>query len=184
MDKLSITQHSHAGFILIEAIIIISIVCILLTTGIPSFKTTIQNNRMAASRNSITTHLNLARSEAVKRNIGIILCPSQDGLSCWDSMIWDEGFILLVDSNNSRQYEPGEQILRYNSRSNASIRISTSTGRRKVVYNQYGFASGYNLTFTFCDLNDLTEPKAVIVSNSGRARLSSTASNGGPLNCG
>ncbi len=183
MNNLSITPHRHAGFTLMEAIITVSITCILLAAGIPSFKATIQNSRMAASRNSITTHLNLARSEAVKRHIGIVLCPSQDGLSCRSSMIWDEGFILFVDKNGSRQLELGEQILRYIHKTHNSIRISTTTGRRKVVYNTLGFASGYNLTFTFCDTNDQIAPRAVIVSNSGRTRLSSTKSDGSQLNC-
>lgn len=183
MNTPCIIQRSHAGFTAIEAIITTSIVCILLAFGIPSFKTITQNNRMAAARNSITTHLNLARSEAVKRNIGVILCPSQNGQGCGNSTIWSEGFILFADKNSSRQFEPGEQILRYIDKTYDSIRISTTTGRRKVVYNPLGFASGYNLTITFCDTNNQTDPKAVIVSNSGRTRLSSTKPDGSQLDC-
>mgnify|MGYP001328648983 CR=1 FL=1 len=177
------TGRRHAGFTAIELLTTAAVLCILLTLGIPVFKAAIQNNRMSAARNSITTHLNLARSEAVKRGIGMVLCPSISGSSCRSSTIWSNGFMLFVDSNGSRQYEPGEQILRYIDPGSANIRISSSTGRRKVVYNQYGFASGYNLTFTFCEVNNLVEPRAVIVSSSGRARLSATAANGDPLNC-
>jgi len=183
MNNLSISPRSRTGFTLLEAIITIAVVCILLAAGVPSFTTIIQNNRMAASRNSITTHLNLARSEAVKRKKGIILCPSEDGLSCRNSMIWDEGLIMFVDENSSRTFNLGEQILRHIDNSQDAIRLSTTTGRRKVVYDPYGFTAGYNLTFTFCDKNNHIAPKAVIVSNSGRARLSSTKSDGSQLNC-
>jgi type IV fimbrial biogenesis protein FimT len=183
MDNYVTGRRRHAGFTAIELLTTTTVACILLALGIPALKTTLQNNRMASARNSITTHLNLARSEAVKRGIGIVLCPSLSGNNCRNSTLWSDGFMLFVDSNRSRQYEPGEQVLRYIDPGNASIRINSSTGRRKVVYNQYGFASGYNLTFTFCEASNLVQPVAVIVSSSGRARLSATAANGDPLNC-
>ncbi len=183
MNIHSVHPRYRAGFTLLEAIITTSIICIVLAIGIPSFKAITQNNRMAAARNSITTHLNLARSEAVKRSIGVVLCPSDNGQTCADSTIWNRGFILYADNNGSKELELGEQILRYMNTTQDLIRIRTTSGRRKVAYNPFGYASGYNLTFTFCDSNSQVDPKAVIVSNSGRVRLSSTKPDGSQLDC-
>ena len=175
--------RNNSGFTLIETITTLSVACILLAIGIPSFKSIIQTNRMAAARNSITVHLNLARSEAVKRNTNVVLCPSSDGLDCKNNMIWNDGYIMFTDNNKSGRFEAGEEILRYINLSSGSIRISTTTGRRKAVYNANGFSRGNNVTFTFCDANNQIDPKAVIVSNSGRARLSTTKYDGSPLDC-
>lgn len=183
MNTPSYCPRHKRGFTLIETITTLSVACILLVIGIPSFKSVIQNSRMAAARNSITTHLNLARSEAVKRGIDVVLCPSINGLVCKNTMRWDDGFIMFTDNNRSGRFEPGEQILRYINISSGSIHISTTTKRRKAVYNPLGFSTGKNVTFTFCDTNNLAEPRAVIVSNSGRARLSSTKSDGSQLDC-
>ncbi len=138
---------------------------------------------MATARNSITTHLNLARSEAIKRGISIIMCPSATGSECKNSMSWDDGFIIFADNNKNGHFEAGEEILRYINLSSGSIRISTTTGRRKAGYDARGFSKGKNVTFTFCDTSNQIDPKAVIVSNSGRARLSTTKHDGSPLDC-
>lgn len=175
--------RSISGFTLIETITALSIACILLATGIPSFRSIIQNNRMYAAINSITVNLNLARSEAVKRNTSVVLCPSADGFSCENTMIWDQGTIMFTDDNKSGQFEQGEELLRYNNISSGSILISTTIGRRKAVYDAYGFSQGKNVTFTFCDTDNQVDPKTVIVSNSGRVRLSNTNYNGSLPNC-
>jgi type IV fimbrial biogenesis protein FimT len=183
MNTPSCYPRKICGFTLIETIITLSIACILLAIGVPSFKTVIQNNRMSAARNSITTQLNLARSEAVKRNTRVVLCPTTDGLDCKNTMVWNEGIIMFTDNNKSGHLEPGEELLRYINISSGSIRISTTTKRRKAAYDANGFSKGKNVTFTFCDTNNQINPKAVIVSNSGRARLSDTKSGGDPLDC-
>jgi type IV fimbrial biogenesis protein FimT len=141
------------------------------------------SNRITASVNNITTYLHMARSEAVKRGVGVVVCPSTDGIGCSDTIRWDYGLIIYADSNNNRIRDPDEEILKYINTDHDSILISSTPGRKKTVYNSHGHVRGYNLTLTFCDSTNLVDPKAVIVSNSGKVRVSSTNSKGGPLNC-
>jgi type IV fimbrial biogenesis protein FimT len=171
------------GFSLLELIITLSIATILLAIGIPSFQTFTQKNRMSAAMNTIFTHLNLARSEAIIRGIDIVLCPSVDGVDCHNTMIWDEKIIMFTDINKNRLFDLGESLIRQVDISSKSIEISTTIRRRKAVYDAKGLSMGNNLTFTFCDNNNKVNPKAVIVSNTGRARLSNVKSDGSPLNC-
>lgn len=183
MSKPTFLSLAASGFTLIETIITLSIACILLAVAIPSFQTTIQSNRMSAAVYNFMTNLYLARSEAVNRGIGVVLCPSSDGESCANTIRWDDGFIMYVDNNKNRELDTNEQILKYIHIDYDSIHISSTSGRKKTLYNPSGYAFGYNLTFTFCEINNQIDPKAIIVSNIGRARVSHTKYDGSPLDC-
>lgn len=56
------------GFTLVEAIIAIAIVSTALGVGLPSYREWIQNSRIRNAAESIVNGLQIARSEAVKRN--------------------------------------------------------------------------------------------------------------------
>jgi type IV fimbrial biogenesis protein FimT len=183
MSKPAYLPQYSCGFTLIETITTLAVACILLAFGIPSFQTTIQSNRLSTAVYNMMTNLYLARSEAVNRGIGVVLCPSVDGESCANTTLWEDGFIMYVDSNKNRELDANEQVLKHINLDYDSIRISTTSGRKKTVYNPRGYAFGYNLTFTFCDIDSQIDPKAIIVSNIGRARVSRTKYDGSPLDC-
>lgn len=93
------------GFTLIELIITMSIAAILLTIGIPTFRSVIQNARTAAMASDLTSALNLARAEAVKRGSPVQLCPSDDRATCGGA--WTDGWIVrsVVDGAVIRAWD-------------------------------------------------------------------------------
>ncbi|VAX06879.1 Type IV fimbrial biogenesis protein FimT [hydrothermal vent metagenome] len=185
MDIPSSHHHMHQlGFTLIELLTTLSILLILLTVGLPSLQPVMANSKMTAAVNTMATHLNLARSEAVYRGIRTILCPSSDGTTCLNSTEWHQGFILFADNNANRIHEEEEKLLRiYTAVNQQQIHISTTNGRKWVRYQSTGAAPGSNLTMTFCDTRDHADPKALIISSTGRIRLSATKPSGAPLDC-
>jgi type IV fimbrial biogenesis protein FimT len=183
MSKPTTLPRDSSGFSLIEIITALSVASILLAIGVPSFQTLTQSSRMTGAINTIVSHLNLARSEAVKRGMDIVLCPSDDGIDCTSTMVWDKDIIMFADNNRNRQLDPGETLIRHINLNSDSIEITTTTGRRRAVYDFRGFSMGYNVSFTFCDTVNKVAPKAVIVSNSGRTRISDTKADGKPLDC-
>lgn len=88
------------GFTLIELMVTLIVAVVLLTVAIPSFRGTIQNNRATTIANSLLGALNLARSEAVKRNATVTLCASSNGSSCTTSTNWATGWVMLDNSSN------------------------------------------------------------------------------------
>lgn len=70
-----------AGMTLIELIVTVSIAAILLTLGVPSFQTLITNNRLSVASNDLLFALNVAKSEAIRRNASVRFCLKSTDLS-------------------------------------------------------------------------------------------------------
>ncbi len=89
------------GFTLIELMVTIAIAAILLGVGVPSFTNMIVGNRLATQTNELISGINLARSEAVKRNRTVNFCRAADANAtvCAGAGTW-EHWIILAGANN------------------------------------------------------------------------------------
>ncbi|MCP3868652.1 MAG: prepilin-type N-terminal cleavage/methylation domain-containing protein [Gammaproteobacteria bacterium] len=172
----------HA-FTLVEMMTTLSVACLLLTLSIPGYRL-LTNSRIVTTVNGLAAHLHLARSEAIKRGIQVILCPSSDGKTCLNSLEWQNGFMIYGDSNQNREPDQHEETLRYYQPDSTRIKITTSIGRKKLVYKPSGMSPGSTATITVCDKTRQSPPRAIIVSNTGRPRLAKTGADGKPLDCG
>lgn len=73
------------GFTIIELMIVIVIVAILATVGLPSLRDTVVSARVKTAAGDLHTALTFARSEAVKRNATVSVVPA-------NSADWSQGF--------------------------------------------------------------------------------------------
>jgi len=182
-------QLARAGryiraFTLIELITAIAIITILLSAGIPGLQSLSAKSSISAAISSMAAHLQLARSEAIKRASQVILCPSLDQEHCSDSFEWQKGFIIYADNNGNRKRDSNETLLRFHRPDNDRVRIFTSAGRKKLAYKPSGMAPGSTATITVCHRTRIAEPRAIILSNPGRPRFSKTRADGSSLECG
>lgn len=99
----------QSGFTLIELVVTISVAAILLTLAVPSFRSTIQNNRVTGQANEFLTALTMARSEAIKTARNASVCSSSNGTSCTGSN-WAGGWLIWVDRNNNDTLDAGETL--------------------------------------------------------------------------
>ncbi len=173
----------QSGFSLVETITVLTVSLVILAAGVPAMRLISTSNRMSASVSTMASHLHLARSEAIKRGLRAVLCPSRDGRTCLSGSEWREGYILFADANANRKRDDGEELLRVHRPESRAIRILTTNGRKWIRYQPTGEAPGSNVTITFCDPGRKIAPKAIIISNTGRPRFSTTKPNGDPLEC-
>lgn len=94
-------MNKQSGFTLIELMVVISILAILLGIGVPSFRATIEGNRITTVANDLVGALQFARSEAVKRGTNVTLCSSSDQATC--SGGWVNGWVAR---NNAAPADP------------------------------------------------------------------------------
>lgn len=86
------------GFTLIELMVTVAVLAILLALAAPSFLDMSLSSRLTAISNSLTTSIQLARSEAIKRNQTITLCASSDGEECDADTDWSVGWVMLANT--------------------------------------------------------------------------------------
>jgi type IV fimbrial biogenesis protein FimT len=126
-------MEREKGFTLIELMITIIVVSILLATGVPSFLQFIKNNRITSQANNLVVSIQVARSEAVKRNTNTIICASTDQATCSaDADDWASGWIVFSDFNQDGDTDVGADTTFCEDtedciiRSNASLSGNTS----------------------------------------------------------
>ena len=96
------SRRADRGFTLIELIVTLSVLAILIALAVPSFTSLINANRLTAQANELVTSLQLGRSEAVRRNIRVVVCRSADGLSCTTATGQGDWITFVdADANNT-----------------------------------------------------------------------------------
>jgi type IV fimbrial biogenesis protein FimT len=97
----------RSGFSLIELMVTIAIVSILLTLGVPSFSAVLRNITLTTQANNFVAAINLARSEAIRRNTAVTLSASASNLT---QNHWESGWQIWVDSNGNGTLDNGELL--------------------------------------------------------------------------
>lgn len=85
------------GFTLVELMVTVVVLGLLMTIAVPSFTDMVRNHRSLTAADELTSALNFARTEAVKRGKRVSICPSTNGTSC-SGTSWQGGWITFVDA--------------------------------------------------------------------------------------
>lgn len=91
------TGRSVAGFSLIEAMVVVSIVAILAAIAAPSFSDMLRSNRLSAASSALQVSLSLARSEAVKRGADARVTVAANTTAG----VWTNGWTVFVDGTGT-----------------------------------------------------------------------------------
>lgn len=98
-------QH---GFTMIELLVTIGIAGILMALAAPSFTTFIQNTRLSSTTQLLISDLNQARSEAIKRNVHVLVCtPNNAQTDCAASTNWQTGWLVCAEGAVAGQCAAG-----------------------------------------------------------------------------
>ena len=110
MRYLDVVRRS--GFTLVELAITVLIIGILGGWAVPAIKNLFMNNSMVSATNSLVADITYARSEAIKRNTAVTICPSTDQTSCSGTSDWSTGWIIFWDSNKNQVVDGSDKVVR------------------------------------------------------------------------
>ena len=163
-------RKTLSGLTLVELLITIAVAGILLSLAVPSFRTMIQNNKMASHANEMVSSINLARNEAVKRGIRVkIKASSTDG-----SNEWGKGWKVWADIDDDGTVNGTEVVLREVGEFDSSMVLDNSTPATSYLFTYGSDGSlGDARTLRLCDSSQTGEKgREISVSPSGRVSVS------------
>jgi len=169
------------GFSLLELMLAIAVTGVLVSLAVPSFSTLVYDSRRTAAVNTFVTAIQFARSESIKRADEVVLCKTGGGSRCTTAGEWGPGWIVFVnlDHDSPPKIDAGELVIQQHGVLPAA---RVTANRDSFTFRPFSKAST-NGTVTFCDVRGRKAARAIIVSPSGRPRISTTTSSGGPLVC-
>jgi type IV fimbrial biogenesis protein FimT len=176
------TGKRSSGITLLELLIAMTLVAIILGAGAPSFREIALNARRAEQVNALLRGLHAARSTAILRAEPVVLCKTGGGSQCLtDARAWSDGWLMFAnrDRDSPPHIDPGESVLAIQP---PSERIVVRANRNAITYWPFALA-GTTVSFVFCDERGQGAARAIIVSQTGRPRVSNRDAAGRPLSC-
>lgn len=164
------------GFTLIELMVAVALLAIGLALGVPYIRDAVMNVRMTGQANDFMADLALARSEAVKRNVRVSLCTTNNGTTCSGST-WADGWLVFPDLNgNGTQDAATEAALKSRGELEGDNTVAVcgdvGGGPRYLSYRPSGVSSAGIVNFVICDTRttDLNG-RSIDITNTGRANV-------------
>lgn len=167
------------GTSFIEVLVVLSILAVLLAIATPDLTSIIRNARLNSQNSQLVYSLNLARSEAIKRMVPVVVCRGSAAAGCSGAGSWESGWIVFADLNDNGSYDApasgvaGDDLLEVNSglRSGFTLRSSSSIPGL-VRFDALGGSSvsSVDAHFILCQDNRKDWARLVIVRPSGRIR--------------
>lgn len=162
------------GFTLVEMMIAMLVVGLLLAVAIPAWSNALARTHAAAARAALLATLTGAVRHAAITGTEVVVCPS-DGADCRGGWDWTGGWIAYADSDGDRSRAAGETLLDRHPPLAEDVRLLTSRGRRRLVFQPNGGNAGSNATFTLCAGRRPPSATTLVLANSGRFRASRSA---------
>lgn len=184
-----ISSRYFRGFTLVELMITLAVVAIVVSIAAPSMGQFIRENRAATQANNFLASLQLARTEAIRRGVRVVMLRESDNESVWDEgwivfTHWAEDNVFTFDRDEKNCSIQNQDCLLH-VQPPLSGNITLRSGTRHADWIAFlpsgemrssGSLGGTlnNGTFFLCtSLNkELSTPRRIILNNTGRAYVS------------
>lgn len=140
-----------------EIMVTVFVAAILLAAAVPSFRSTLQNNRVADQANRLVMAMNLARGQAVSSGAPVSVCASSNQTACNASQSnWATGWIVFTDRGTPGQVDTTgtnpDKILRVwpAPKGNPSIQETSGSYVQYLPSGQAVAGATYKLTIPGC----------------------------------
>lgn len=166
------------GFNLLELLAVMLVLAVALSLAAPSLRDLVRDNRLEVESRRLLDTLALARSEAIRSNAVVSVCPSPmartGDAACEGS--YAQGWIVFLNADADRAVHPvRDTVLRVYAGLPSGYHITNRAGTRLanalINYRPDG-RSSQNVTLHICPPeNAAGASRSIVLSMAGRARL-------------
>lgn len=159
------------GHTLAELLVVLALAAILAGLAMPAFAGLLQDSRRDAIVHGLLHAVHTARQLAALRGEDLRLCGSADQQRCSGSTNWSGGLLVTDAAGTVWRSQP------------AAVGAPRLRSNRTVIGFEAGTSFATPATIVVCDRRGAAAARAVIVSRSGRPRVSDRDASNRPLQC-
>lgn len=160
------------GFTLMEAMVSMAIVAIVAGIAIPAWSAARASAHAGRTRTEMLETILAAVRHSSLAGTEVVLCHPTDGAveKCASTTNWSDGWALFADLNGNRLREPNEPVIHRQPGLSGGVRLWTTEGRTRLIFQPNGGNAGSNVTFTLCDERGADKAVTFVLANDGRMR--------------
>jgi type IV fimbrial biogenesis protein FimT len=154
-----------AGVTLIELLISIIVLAVLFGIGVPAFRDASLGSKLGSAASNLVASVQLARSEAIKRNRAMTLCSSTDGATCAGSANWQTGWVIR---------DPDGIVVQSQEAAPRTVLVTQTVGPTSLIFQPIGIGATA-ATFRVCRNDPVgAQERTVRISASGSPNVTIT----------
>jgi type IV fimbrial biogenesis protein FimT len=139
------SRAKQDGFTIYELLITMILIGIILSVGVPSMSSFMQNSRISGTANDLHSSFQLARSEAARSKNNITICASANSMEVAPACggTFEEGWIIFIDLNGDlARGGAGENVIRAHPAVDNRLNITTNAGANYFSFAPSGLGRG------------------------------------------
>ena len=102
------TSSQVRGFTIVEVMVVVALIAIVSAIAVPNLQSFLTRTDIRAAVNDWALALQMAKSEAIKQNRQVTLCPSTTGAACKTTASYEGGWIVKTGTTT---WVAGDRIL-------------------------------------------------------------------------
>lgn len=177
MDRTSLSGRLMQGLTLIELMIVLLIVAVTLGLGVPAMRQLVYGMQVSSEISRLMGAVNLVRSEALRLNQAVTMCPSTmaqtgDAVCAGD---FSDGWIIFANRDRDKVVDEGDVLIRVFEGLPTGFTVTNRKGTipagERITYLSDG-SSRRNRTLLVCAPDGAASTARALVMNIvGRPRL-------------
>lgn len=162
----------NLGFTLIETLITLTLIAILAALSFPLLRHTLNQTYAQTLQSQLLNAIDTASHEARNRGVPVTLCASEDRMTC--SKTFTNQLIIFTNEKEENSLTSKDQLI-------TVVPLSLHQGhlywraypryRQTLLFSPSGLLRSDNSTFWFCHKQSTSPTWAVVLNQSGRARV-------------
>lgn len=184
-------RRATLGFTLVELLVTLAVAAMLLSFGVPSLRTFVQDSRVAGAADSFLSAIQHARSEAITRGDTVTLCrtadPSTDNCGTSADEDWTPGWLMYSVPNFTGEEDytasADNVLIQRGAPAHEEITITSDThGNQWLTIGPDGtLREDGAVAYAVCDVRGVEKGKLIVIPMIGRPYV--TDNMGGAPGC-